>query len=85
MGRQLTTGQICKKYDRDGYANRRKEEGTGENIPLPQYIKEKVKVLHELQYLWVKESDFSDCTNEIQVDNRAHTIIFGVRKRYVMA
>lgn len=83
MGRQLTTGQICKKLD--GSAYKRKEETGTEIIPLPDYITEKVNVLHELGYGYVTENIFNGCTNEIQVDNRAHTIIFGEKKRYATA
>ena len=82
MGRALTTGQMCNRLD--GLVYNRKEEET-ENIPLSQYIDEKVKLLHELYYMWVTKEYFDGCTSEIQVDNRAHTIIFGTRKRYVMA
>lgn len=83
MGRALTTGQMCDRLD--GFVYKRKEEET-ENVPLSQYITEKVKLLHELYYMWVTEEYFDGCTSEIQVDNRAHTIIFGgVQKRYITA
>ena len=83
MGRALTTGQVINRIDRSGYAYKRKEET--ENIPLSQYIEEKVNLLHELHHFSITEEHFSDCTSEIQVDNRAHTIIFGAHQRYAMA
>lgn len=44
-------------------------------LSLPEYIKEKVKVLHQLGYYKVTKGDFATCTSEVQVDNKARSII----------
>jgi len=70
MGRQVTSGQIA-----DCYISKHKalEE---RKLSLPQYKKQKVKIMKQLGYK-VSTDIFYGCTNEIQVDNRARTIIFG--------
>ena len=44
-------------------------------LTLSEYIKEKVSVLHQLGCCKVTKGDFATCTNEIQVDNKARSII----------
>lgn len=44
-------------------------------LSLPEYIREKVKILHQLGCYRVTKGDFATCTSEVQVDNKARDII----------
>ena len=80
MGRAVTTGEV-ERYGTvmKGSSDINKEE----HKTLSEYIAEKVDLLHEMYYNWVTRETFVGCANEIQVDNRARTIIFGIQKRYM--
>lgn len=69
--RVVTCGQILSanpNVQRDGFFIEPK-------LSLPKYIKEKVKVLHQLGCYRVTKEDFATCTSEVQVDNKARSII----------
>lgn len=69
--RVVTCGQILSanpSVRRDGFFIEPK-------LSLSEYIREKVKVLHQLGCYRVTKGDFATCTNVVQVDNRARTII----------
>lgn len=46
-------------------------------VPLPTYIKQKVKIMHDFGYRYITENFFRGCANEIQVDQKAHTVLLG--------
>lgn len=71
MGRQLTTGQIQELYGNSSYYDEEEKP-----LTLPQYIKKKVKLLHDFGYTKITKEFFAGCTSEIHVDNRAHSVIF---------
>ena len=82
MGRAVTSGQIAKchtekrfKMKNGAYKMKGVEDGD-EHIPVPSYIKRKVKIMNQLGYK-ISADFFIGCVNEIQVDNRARDIIFG--------
>ena len=77
MGRQITTGELCREL------RRYRVEEEEKSLSLTDYIAEKVKLLHEMYYNHVTKETFVGCKNEIQVDNRARTIIFGAQKYMV--
>ena len=69
--RVVTCGQILSanpSIRRDGFFIEPK-------LSLPEYIREKVKVLHQLGCYRVTKGDFATCTSEVQVDNKARSII----------
>lgn len=70
MGRAVTCGQIADCYISKHRALEERQ------ITLPQYKKQKMKIMKQLGYI-VPTDFFNGCANEIQVDNRARTIIFG--------
>lgn len=72
MSGAITCGQILNMnptFKRNGFF-------VEDKLTLPEYIREKVQLLHELGHSLVTERTFNGCANEIQVDNRARTIIF---------
>lgn len=71
MGRAITCGQMMDMI-RPYKGNMSEEE-----ISLPQYIKKKVKLLHEFGFRKITKEFFNGCKNEIQVDQRAHVLLQG--------
>ena len=70
MGKQLTSGQIESLC---GYGRYEEEE---KPMTLPQYIKRKVKILHDFGYTKITKEFFNGCRSETHVDNRARSVIF---------
>ena len=69
MGRAVTSGQLI-NITRQYYT----EPST--TASLSEYIAEKVNLLHEFCYHHITEAFFDGCKNEIQVDQRARTVLF---------
>ena len=71
-GRAVTCGSIMTAQNGKQYTYPKEE-----SVSLPTYIAEKVKLMHVFGYRWVTEKFFNGCKNEIQVDQRAHTVLLG--------
>jgi len=73
MSHAITCGEIIRRYS----PSSTKREGffIEPKLTLSEYIREKVKVLHQLGCYKVTKGDFATCTNEVQVDNKARSII----------